>query len=672
MARTWQDQILEELPDPVLVLDTSFVLLYANKAASRLLGYDEGVWLGRVPLSLLHPDDFTLLMHRTSSVAAVPTTVRVADNFGEWHHWELLATRQMYGDVIGGYIVVARELAQRHSLEIAGDDSSLLRALVNHTSAMLAVVEIGGIVRSINGTFVRELGLDPTKVVGRSYLEWIVPTDRDRVQSIVAELEVRPAVTFDAGMLKDSGDEILVELTVTDFTSDPAVKAFIVSGQIATSLKAARQQAQFLESHDRLTGLLNRPGFFQSAALLERQARRDNELVGVIAFDIDRLGAINELYGREAGDAVIMCVAQRIQQSVRQSDLVCRFDGDRFAVAASGSLDSILSIKQRAAAAITEDIVIGDKTLRVTASTTVACRADERRIDVLIEEADLALVDVARGGRPAGGSGTGGHSEKRRLVEELQTAVEHDQLQPWFQPIVDVAGVTVGFESLLRWLHPERGVLLPGYFMPLVALAGMADHVGETVITKSLAFARHLADESERAMVVHVNITPGQLGQSGFAAEVRRHYESAGVSPDRLCLEITESDLLGISTTATENLDGLRSHGVHIAIDDFGTGYSSLAHLLELPVDMLKIDRRFVDGLGRDAMATSLTTAILGLTASVGLECVAEGVETRRQRNHLVGLGCTRMQGWLYDRALPPGEAIGRVTRADNAQLTGN
>ncbi len=651
-------------PDPAFVLDAEFRITWANPACETGLGRRLDDWLGQSAFELIHPDDVELALVRVATLEGKPINVRVKAAAGDWRYWELLATLLTEGEYAGGLLVSARDTTERHALEVAGEDVGLLRALVNHSSAMLAVVDPDGSVRSINAAFTRELGYNATVVTGSPYDGWIAERDRERVATAVAGLAIDGTISLDATMVHADGTEILVDFTVSDLSLDPAVGGLLVSGQVAHSLMAARQQASFLATHDLATGLHNRLGLLAEGAALERRAARTGEPLGVVLLDLDRLGLVNEFYGHDAGDAVIRSVAARLGNAVRPDDLVARYDGDEFVVAMCGPLDNLLGVRDRLLEIIAEPILMGDNEIVVTATAATANSASGGTVAELVEQASADLEHAHRfepGGAPARASGL---AERRLLVDQLHAALAHDELELWFQPIVDERQQVGSFEALLRWNHPERGLLAPAAFLPMVTAAGLQQRVDRLVINQAVAFAARLADCGGPRCVVHLNVTPGQVSTEGFGAELKELCDRSGVDLGSLCAEITESDVLRVGAVALRNLGELRSYGVHIAIDDFGTGFSSLAHLLELPVDMLKIDRRFVSGLGVETMATSLTGAILGLANSVGLECVAEGVETIEQRDALLALGCRQFQGWLYEAALPIDRALevaGRV-----------
>lgn len=653
--------LLDALPDPVFLVDAALVLRAANAACTRSLGFEREDWVGRSVLELLHPDDLGLALSRTTGLQGVPLEVRVMGADGMWRRWELLATRIEEGFAAGGLLVACRDLSRRYELEVAGSDLGLLRAIVNHSSSMIVIIEEDGTIRSVNGAVTRHLGYIPDQTVGTHFSSWIAPSQRDWISQAVGGLDGVNSFTIDGLMVHADGSEVLVEFTVTNLVNDPTVQGYIASGQVADSLRVARQRAEFLASHDAATGLLNRPGFYSAAAPLEQRSARTGQPFGVVLVDIDRLSQINGLYGAEVGDAVLQSVALRLQGLVRADDVVARYDGDEFAVLSALPLDGLISVRDRIVTSVAEPILYDGHDLRITVSTAVAVSNGNVPLRQLVEQCEAELGS-AKGiaGEAARVPGTSMH-ERRRIVDELQVALDREELRLWFQPIVDREGVPLGFEALLRWHHPVRGVLSPALFLPLVGLAGLAARIDQLVADQCFTFVEELARLGRTDLTVHMNVTPRQIGQAGFAARIVDACAATGAPMSQLCLEITEADLLQVSAEALDNLARLRATGVHIAIDDFGTGFSSLAHLLELPVDVLKIDKRFVHGIGNDSMATNLVSVIVALTRNMGMGCVAEGVEQVHQLDHLVGLGCEQLQGWLFDAAMPASVALAKV-----------
>ncbi len=659
--------MLNQIPDAILVIDAGVRLVYANDACVRSLGHDRAEWIGRPVFELVHPDDVHLVVARMATLEGSPIEVRILGADGGWRRWEVLANRVADGKAAGGFIVSGRDVSRRHALEVAGGDVGLLRAIVNHSSAMIAIIEPDGTVRSINSAFTRHLGYNPGLVAGVHFETMIAPSQREWLGQALEELESSGTFTVDGLMRHEDGSEVLVEFTVANLVNDPTVCGYLASGQVADSLRVARQRAEFLASHDPATGLLNRAGFYEAAAPLEQRSARTGEPFGVVMLDIDRLAQINALYGADVGDSVIQSVALRLQGLVRTDDVVARYGGDEFVVLSPLPMDGLLSVRDRIRSALSEPIIFDGHDLRIGVSTALAVKYGDATLRQLVEQSELELGRTARVGGDVNPVSDSPLAERRQVVDELNRALENDELRMWFQPIVDACAEITGFEALVRWHHPVRGVLTPPYFLPLVGIAGLSNRFDASVLDQTFAFLEELRLAGRGDMTVHMNVTPHQIGSVGFAERIWAERTSRSIAPGQLCLEITESDLLRVTTDALDNLSRLRREGVHIAIDDFGTGFSSLAHLLELPVDMLKIDKRFVQGLGTDSMASNLVSAIVGLTLNVGLDCVAEGVETADQRDLLVQAGCRSLQGWLFDAALPASVALAKARSTQSA-----
>ena len=298
--------------------------------------------------------------------------------------------------------------------------------------------------------------------------------------------------------------------------------------------------------------------------------------------------------------------------------------------------------------------------------TAMAFEARPEVLDALLVSASNDLMSAKRFTDPdSGGISVDAINERRRQLELLRAALDDGQIQPYFQPICTADGTVIAIEALVRWVHPLRGVLGVGEILPLARMAGLAEAVDDQVLDQALLFAVRLTDAGHHEIQVHVNIDPKVISKAAFGASFLERCRRVGANPTQLVIEITETDLLSPGAASLANMQKLRFAGIHVSIDDFGTGYSSLAHLLELPIDGLKIDRRFVAGIDIDPAATNLTKAILGLSFNLELDCVAEGVEQPYQRDRLAELGCTAFQGWLFSPAVAADELLALLPRID-------
>ncbi len=382
-------------------------------------------------------------------------------------------------------------------------------------------------------------------------------------------------------------------------------------------------------------------------------------------IDIVHFRSINELYGEPTGDSVLAAVASRLDQ-IRWPDLItARFGGDEFVLALkTSSLAVVEMLRERVRRDMARSIEVGGQEVNFQIRTAIAHETRPEVLDALLVRASNELMSAKRYADPDTSSiSVDAINERRRQLEHLRHALQDGQIQPFFQPICRADGTVTAVEALVRWIHPLRGVVGAGEILPLAQMAGLAEAVDDCVLERAFAFAVELQDGGHPDIEVHVNIDPKLMARPSFATSFLDRCRRVGASPAQLVVEITETDLLSPGAAALANMQKLRQAGIHVSIDDFGTGYSSLAHLLELPVDGVKIDRRFVAGIDVDPAATNLTTAILGLSESLRLTCVAEGVEQPYQRDRLRGLGCESFQGWLFAPAVSPEEMLAMLPR---------
>jgi diguanylate cyclase (GGDEF)-like protein/PAS domain S-box-containing protein len=654
---------VDGLADPVLAIDADGVLHFANDTAAEALGWDPVDLLGTSMLELVHPDDLNLAAAALQTVVDKPVgeliTLRVRTGHGTWRYLEIRGSYrpERPDDPLSGKIViVARDVTDRHRLEFDQGDTEVLRAVMANMHGMVILVDATGLIRSVNGAVTRFLGHDPELVRGHSILDFLHPDDRDQVLHSAQALGPQESLTLDARILKSNGETVVCEFTVNNLLDDPVVSSYVVSAQVATALADARERAEFLALHDPRTGLLNRDGFMRMATAMMHAGGG----LGILIVDIVHFRSINELYGEPVGDAVLATVADRIDQ-IRWPDLItARFGGDEFVLAIRGaSSSSVEMLRERVHRDISRPVFVDEQEVNFEIRTAVAFEPKPQVLDALLVTASNDLMSAKRFTDPeSGGISVDAINQRRRQVDQLRQALNSGEIRPFFQPICTAAGAIIAVEALVRWVHPLRGVLGANEILPLAQMAGLAEAVDDCVLDQALEFAVGLTDLGYGDIEVHINIDPKVIARPAFGASFLDRCHRRGAEPTQLVVEITETDLLSPGAASLANMQKLRFAGIHVSIDDFGTGYSSLAHLLELPVDGVKIDRRFVAGIDVDPAATNLTTAIIGLSESLKLSCVAEGVEQPYQRERLAELGCRAFQGWLFAPAIPTEEIL--------------
>jgi diguanylate cyclase (GGDEF)-like protein len=449
----------------------------------------------------------------------------------------------------------------------------------------------------------------------------------------------------------------------------PAAALFTMQMIDATQRHEIGQRRTQLALRDSLTGLVNRTLLSDRLSQVLKVAEREAGLVGLLLIDLNEFRLVNETYGHAIGDAVLVQVARRLEQHVRPGDTVGRLGGDEFVVVCPDMPDAETAweMADRLATALNEPIGVEDDTYTTSVSIGVAIGDATATPDSLLREADSAMY-ASKSTRHRRTTLFADEHRWRavrtvQLEQALAHAVRNNELLLHVQPIVDLeTGRLVAGETLVRWQHPERGLLLPGEWLDVAEASPLVHEIGRWVLRDSCRLARHWAD-SLRAEVptVHANVSSRQFERSdlgSYIVDLLDEYKLPGAA---LVLELTETELSRLDRRAPCELDGLLERGVTFAADDFGTGYSPLTQITDLPLSMIKIDRAFVSGLGGEPRASAIVHGVVGIGRALGLDVVAEGVETPAQAQFLRDLGCTFAQGYLWSPPRPPESFLTQV-----------
>jgi diguanylate cyclase (GGDEF)-like protein len=434
-----------------------------------------------------------------------------------------------------------------------------------------------------------------------------------------------------------------------------------LADQAAVALSNVRriEENRILAYYDSLTGLPNRLLFMEHLRQSLRRAHRDGHRVAICLLDLDEFKQINDTLGHNAGDQLLKVVAQRLTERLR-SGTVARIGGDEFAFCLTNfsGVDSPARVAQGLLSEITRPYTLRNQEVFITASVGIAIYpADGQALETIVKNADTAMYHAKREGRSTYQFYTPSMNATavQRLAMEnaLRKAIELDQLRAFYQPVVDVQTREIlGAEALLRWVHPEFGMVGPSEFIPLAEESGLIIEIGEWVLREACAQARAWHDAGHQLFSMSVNVSSRQFKDGAFLDTVESALLDTGLSPQTLMLELTESLLLDVEAV-TITLGRLRGLGVKIAIDDFGTGFSSLGYLKHFPLDALKIDQLFIRNLATDSDDSAIADAIITLAHSLKLQVVAEGVETEQQLAHLRQASCDTAQGFLFSEPAP-------------------
>ncbi|MET0969635.1 MAG: EAL domain-containing protein [Tardiphaga sp.] len=458
-------------------------------------------------------------------------------------------------------------------------------------------------------------------------------------------------------------DGSLIDLAIysrqLSYNDQPAVMLALMD---ITERKRAEKRLAFMAHHDGLTGLPNRNLLRQRLDKTLAQVRRSGEQLAVLFIGLDNFKGVNDTLGHAIGDKLLRGVARRLRSTLREEDALARLNSDEFAIIQSGvhRPEEVVLLARRMLEAIGETYLLDGHSVVIGASVGIAMApGDGDDSERLLKNADMALSRAkndSRGTFSFFESGMDARAQTRRKIEiDLRAAIQADQLRPYYQPLIDLAtGRITGCEALVRWPHPERGMISPGEFIPVAEDTGLINALGTQILRRACNEAARWPDEVR----VAVNLSPLQFRAGNLLSVVMEALRHSGLPPRRLELEITETLLLEKSNQVLATLHALRALGVRISMDDFGTGYSSLSYLRSFPFDKIKIDQSFVRDLGANRDAQAIVRAIISLGVGLGVTITAEGVETEAELACLRGEGCHEGQGFLFSRARPNDEIV--------------
>jgi diguanylate cyclase (GGDEF)-like protein/PAS domain S-box-containing protein len=535
------------------------------------------------------------------------------------------------------------------------------RTFVENMPGGAATVSADGIVLYAN-VALAELLVSTDNIVGHHVRELVTPESWETLTQIVAPAN---AGTVEALLLTSADDVVPVRISSSVWQDERGADVTCLVVTDLTRERLAEAALAHLAQHDSLTGLPNRTLLADRIQHALDQRAPDGGLLAVLFCDVDGFKNVNDGYGHGAGDQLLRTIGERLTSAVRPADTVARIGGDEFVVLIDfvTGIEDIAAVAARISAAVAMPILAGPVELEVTVSIgiSVASPMDPNvSPESLLHDADAAMYKAKRQGPNIvelfDDALRATASTRLRVLTEIRHAAGDGQLRLYYQPVFRLDVETpVGVEALVRWEHPTRGLVPPDDFIPLAESSGLMPTIGAWVAAEACRQAsKWSGDDDVDAPQMAINVSGRQLTKtSGLIESVRGAIEDTGIDPQRLVLEVTESALLADAEVALAVVNELKSFGLRIAIDDFGIGYSSLLYLKRFPVDILKIDKSFVKGLGRERADLAIVRSVIELALAFGIDAVAEGIETREQLGILQDLGCSFGQGWLWSPALP-------------------
>lgn len=665
-----QSQMLAQIRDSVITLDTAGHITGWNAGAERMFGYAADEVLGQ-HLLLLYADEveddhaFNLCFENGSHEMTVRRRRKSGETF--WASVSLSLARDEGGQVSGliGYIVdISGQLAAEEELRLHA-------RIFEQNSEAIVVTDAAGVIVSTNQAFSRLTGFAAEAVAGQPLAGLLAQRDDGLRSDVATRLAGGDVWRGELQLRKSDGSSFPASVSISSTATAEAARRHgcVVFSDISERQAAARE-IERLAFFDATTGLPNRALFFTLLQQTLANARRGQAHGAVLLLNLDRFKHINDSFGHAAADALLLKISRRLARCLREEDVVARLGGDEFVIL----LPSVARrehagyVAQKLLASIGEAFQIEAHEILLSASIGISIfPEDGQNSEALLNNADVAMHRAKR-------AGSGRHVfysqemnqrslELLKLEGDLRRAVERDELSLHFQPQLSLASGRIrGAEALLRWQRPGVGPVSPALFIPVAEETGLIVSIGEWVIDATCRQIAAWRAAGLPPLRVAVNLSARQFSArlpQLILSTLARH----GVPPDALELEITESTLMSGAEEVVSMMRELGDAGIHLSLDDFGTGYSSLSYLKRLPIDALKIDRSFVQGIPADADDSAIARAVIGLAKNLRLSVIAEGVETAEQQAFLAAAGCDEIQGFHFSRPLPADEFAALLLR---------
>jgi diguanylate cyclase (GGDEF)-like protein/PAS domain S-box-containing protein len=658
-ALRYQAALVSHVSDALIATTSEGVVTSGNPAAETVYGYSADEAIGRDvrdlvgapldPVAILADGGVAQAAHRRSDGSA-------------------LAVRVSAAQMDEGYVLVCADETARRRAE-------------QHFTTVVAALEEGvvvvgpsGRIESANPAAERILGVRAPEIIGlpstlaELYDETGAPLAPSNYPSAFTRRTGLPRHGQIVQLDRPDGSHVWLSMSCRALSStDDLPRAAVISFTDITERRMMDARLEYEAKHDALTGLANRTVVINR---LGAAARAGSGAVAVLFIDLDKFKVINDSLGHAVGDRVLQIMGSRLRAGAGRKDLVGRLGGDEFAVIAEGvsSAEQTRALAERLRQALTRPVNVDGRDLHIDASIgiVIADAADPRDGEDILRDADMAMYQAKTCGR-------GRHAffdvelrertqRRLRLEQDLREAADQNQLWLAYQPIVDLrSGRRTAVEGLLRWTHPRYGPITPGEFIPLAEESDLINLIGRHMLRTATREIAELRSRFDPDLCLTVNLSARQLDDPTLITEVGAALRDAGLAPESVCMEITESAVMSDPDAAARTLAALRELGVRLAIDDFGTGYSSLAQLLRLPLDTLKIDRSFTTGLGSSRDAEAIVTSIVAMAHAVDLTVIAEGVEDPLQLEVLRQLDCDEAQGYYLGRPAAADAAMWRT-----------
>ena len=674
-------EIVDTMADALIVCDADGHIRVVNHAVASTFGYEPRELLGRSIEVLVNPDA-TLANSDKLHQALRRGTLRDQERVfltkdGRAVEVSLSISQLRDRGLVAGSVVIARDIRERKraeasikenvvllesALEALSSSESRYRMLFERNSAGVFRNTLDGKIVDCNDACARIFGFASREEAMQSnaFDFYADPHEREAILALLKN--VSTLTNMELRLKRQDGAPVWVLVNISLLPAKGEEPAVLEGTLIdITDRKLAEEKIEFHAYHDILTKLPNRKLFTDRLTLALFHAKRNNKPLAVMFIDLDHFKVINDTLGHTAGDELLLTMADRISKSVREGDTVSRMGGDEFTLLLPDlhEPEDAAKVAENILSRIEQPMSIGNRELFVTASIGIALYPEDGHDpETLLKNADSALYLAKESGRNNYQLCTSQmkvRAQQRLALEHsLRHALDRDQFRLYFQPLVNLEKRRVtGLEALIRWNHPERGVVLPDEFIPLAENSRLIVPLGDWVLREACRHAREWISDGLPGVRVSVNLSARQFQQRDLMGTIRGALEETGLQPEHLELEITESTAMQNAEFSIDVLRALRDMGITISIDDFGTGYSSLNYLKQFPINTVKIDKGFIRDVTRNAGDAAIVSAVIGIARSLNLRVIAEGVETVEQMEFLRARRCQEMQGFLFGPPMP-------------------
>jgi diguanylate cyclase (GGDEF)-like protein/PAS domain S-box-containing protein len=641
---------------------------WVSPAAAEIFDVVPEALVGSNGFDMIHPEDRERVLAEFLTMTGVGdhvrTQYRTVDFTGRVRWIDEVVTNLIDDPDVGYVVGNLRDITDQHlAADALAASEARYRSIVETAQEGIWVTGLDGSTVFANATMARMLGTEVETLERHPLTHFLAPGPRRAIDA---------SAWHEALFRRDDGSDLWAIVNTSplyDGVGDVTGDLHMVTD--INERKKMERELSHLALHDRLTGLPNRTLFVNRLEhCLLRGAERPT---AVVYLDLDHFKDINESFGHDAGDDVLVAIGTRLRTAARSADTVARFSGDEFVVLNEDVADAsdAVALAEILHTALRRPLRVGALEVMVSASIGVALAPPDDAVSVL-DSASAAMYRAKKQGRArialSDQVPNQAAQAQLRTQIELHRALEHDELVVWYQPIVSLQqGSVVGVEALVRWQHPQRGIILPAEFIPVAEASGLIRDLGWRVLEISTRDASTWFSEQNQVRL-SINLAAAQLADDDLLERVQDALTAVGLPPESLTMELTESAAMHDEEASVRQLRGLCELGVHLALDDFGTGYSSLSLLRRLPIRAVKIDRSFVEGLGVNRDDTLLVGGVISMARAMGHLVIAEGIETEAQREEVTRLGCNYGQGYLFSPAVPL-DQLGDVIADINASF---